>query len=69
MKPAKKSTPPPSLRSLHKETCGIARMERDSYLDVRLACERKLLEWEQLGIIPPPQPRSNDWLFASSSRK
>lgn len=53
------------FKRLHQDTCGVARMEYDSYDDVRLACERKLLEWERLGIIPPGQsPRNNDWLFA-----
>ena len=57
--------PKAKFKRLHKDTCGVARMEYDNYDDVRLACERKLMEWERLGIIPPWQsPRNNDWLFA-----
>jgi hypothetical protein len=53
------------FKRLHKDTCGVARQEYDNYDDVRLACERKLLEWERLGIIPPWQAaRNNDWIFA-----
>lgn len=55
----------PKFKRLHKDTCGVARQEYDGYEDVRLACERKLLEWERAGIIPPWQPqKNNDWLFA-----
>lgn len=53
------------FKRLHQDTCGVARMEYDSYEDVLLACERKLREWERLGVIPVWQsPRNNDWLFA-----
>jgi hypothetical protein len=57
-------TPKLKCKRLHQESCGFARMEYDSYEDVRLACERKLREWECQGVIPPWQPMANnDWLF------
>lgn len=57
--------PKPKFKRLHQPTCGTARMEYDSYEDVRLACERKLREWERQGVIPPWQPmQNNDWIFA-----
>jgi len=37
----------------------------DDFNDVRLACERKIAEWERLGIIAPrADVRNNDWIFA-----
>ncbi len=63
--PTQNSAPKRKFKRMHQDTCGLGRMEYDSYDDVRLACERKLGEWERLGIIPPWQaPRNNDWLFA-----
>jgi hypothetical protein len=63
--PQSEQQPKVKFKRLHQDTCGVARMEYDNYDDVRLACERKLMEWERLGIIPPWQsPRNNDWLFA-----
>jgi len=54
----------PKVRRLHKEVCGMARMEYDGYDDVREACERKLAEWERQGIVAPYQGfRAKDWLF------
>ena len=59
------SLPKRKFKRLHQDTCGIARQEYDNYDDVRFACERKLREWERLGVIQPWQPGlSNDWLFA-----
>ena len=52
-----------NIRALRKETCGTARIGKDNYDDVLLACERKLREWERMGIIARPELRSNDWLF------
>jgi len=50
----------------HQQRCGFAgEFSYDDYSDVREACERKLLEWERLGIIPRYEKRrNNDWLFA-----
>lgn len=57
--------PKQKFKRLHQDTCGVARMEYDSYEDVRLACEHKLREWERLGVIPPWKPaHNNDWIFA-----
>ena len=65
MNPIQSDTDKPKFRRLHQETCGNAREEYDSYDDVRLACERKLMEWERAGIIPPWRPMlNNDWIFA-----
>jgi len=58
-------TPKRKFRRLHQDTCGISRRDYDNYEDVRLACERKLREWERMGVIQPWQPgQNNDWLFA-----
>lgn len=54
----------PKVHRLHKEVCGVARMEYDGYDDVREACERKLAEWERQGVLAPYQGfRTKDWLF------
>ena len=55
----------PTLKRLHKDRVGTRdTVGYDGYEDVREACERKLAEWERLGIIPKWQPmRNNDWLF------
>ncbi len=37
----------------------------DDYADVRIACERKLREWERVGIIAPRAFGGNDWIFAN----
>ncbi len=59
------AAPKIKLKRLHQSTCGNGRLEYDGYEDVRLACERKLREWERQGVIPPWQPmQNNDWLFA-----
>ncbi|XHR29616.1 MAG: hypothetical protein ACFUZC_03470 [Chthoniobacteraceae bacterium] len=48
-----------------QQRCGIHEGHSyDSYEDVRLACDRKLAEWEHQGITPPWQPMANNnWLF------
>lgn len=57
--------PKRKFKRLHQDTCGVSRRDYDSYEDVRLACERKLREWERAGVIPPWQPGlNNDWIFA-----
>ncbi|XHR28414.1 MAG: hypothetical protein ACFUZC_21165 [Chthoniobacteraceae bacterium] len=59
------TAPKQKLKRLHQESCGFARMEYDSYEDVRLACERKLAQWVRQGVIPPWQPMANnDWIFS-----
>ena len=65
MEDTQPALPKRKFKRLHQDTCGVGRMEYDNYDDVRLACERKLAEWERLGIIPPWRPlQNNDWLFA-----
>lgn len=65
MEDTQSTQPKAKFKRLHQDICGVSRNEYDNYDDVRLACERKLAEWERLGIIPPWQPaRNNDWLFA-----
>ena len=40
------------------------RSSYDSYNDVKEACDRKLAEWERLGVLAPYRDhKSNDWLF------
>jgi|GEM_PF-2859474 len=53
------------FKRLHQSKCGGARLEYDSYSDVREACERKLAEWERQGIMAPCPMRGNDWLFGA----
>jgi hypothetical protein len=56
------------FKRLHQERCGGARLEYDSYSDVREACERKLAEWERQGILAPYMQKGNDWLFGPQPR-
>jgi len=53
------------FRRLHQSKCGEReRYECDTYADVRMACERKLAEWEREGILLPYNAdRVKDWLF------
>jgi hypothetical protein len=62
------ATPKKKFKRLHQERCGGARLEYDSYADVREACERKLAEWERQGILAPYMHKGNDWLFGPQSR-
>ena len=57
----------PKFKRFHQVTSGIPRPEYgsyDDYADVREACERKLKEWADQGILLPWQSvREKDWLF------
>ncbi len=65
------TTRKPKIRRLHKETCGLTRLEHDDYADVLEACNRKLGQWEREGILLSPQAyyRNNDWLFGASPHR
>lgn len=56
------------FKRLHQEKCGGARLEYDSFSDVREACERKLAEWERQGVLSPGGHRGNDWLFGGPGK-
>ena len=55
------------FKRMHQHSCGFARVEYDSYEDVKLACERKIAEWERMGLlIPWRSSNGNDWLFGGN---
>jgi hypothetical protein len=55
------------FKRMHQRICGFSKADYDSYEDVKMACEKKLREWERLGLLVPwRNGNGNDWLFGQN---